>query len=155
MLYAEDARLNQILMSELLGEAGIQVDFACDGYETLDCLKKTPAYDLLLLGIQIPGMDSFETARRIRQHEQQTGYRIPIVAVTAYAIKGDRERVLEAGMDDYITKPIDEDLLLRTIARHLPALDYSALIGSADTSRAASTPTVEPNAPAPVSDVAR
>ena len=138
ILYAEDTHLNQLLMTDILNSAGIQVDNVDDGATALDCLEKT-AYDLVLLDLQMPGIDGFETARQIRQREQRTGEpRIPIIAVTAAAMKGDRTTALSAGMDDYITKPIDEDLLYQAIRRYLPNFSVQgefAQAASTDASR--------------------
>ena len=138
VLCAEDIRLNQLLISELLEEADIQVEMASNGHEALALLKKGPAYDLMLMDIQMPGINGFETARRIRQLEEQEGGHLPIIAVTAYAMKGDRELVLEAGMDDYLTKPIDEKLLLQMIGRHARVAESSVAADVAETSNGAS-----------------
>jgi CheY-like chemotaxis protein len=87
---------------------------AYDGRETLERLDRD-AFDILLLDCQMPKMDGFEVARRIRSAEH--GARIPIVAMTANAMKGDRERCLEAGMDDYISKPIDRQRMEEVLER--------------------------------------
>ena len=134
VLYVEDAHLNQLLVLAILGDFDIQVDVVADGLGALDCLGKTSAYGLVLMDLQMPGIDGFETARRIRRREKQTGAHIPIVAVTACVMQGDRERVLEAGMDGYITKPIDDELLLETVSRYLGDLSLSTLADSTATS---------------------
>ena len=148
VLYAEDVALNRFLMTEMLNAVGIQVDNVNDGSEALGSLKKS-IYDLVLLDLQMPGIDGLETARRIRHREQRMGSsRIPIIAVTASAMKGDRKTVLDAGMDGYITKPVDEDLLYQAIQRHFPNILLQApdaQAKSADASPTTATPAPPPN----------
>ncbi len=119
VLYAEDGRLNQILVQEMLEQAGLEVDIAENGSEALAAIE-AKQYGLLLLDVQMPEIDGFEVARRIREQEAKTGGHLPIVALTAYAMKGDRQRCLEAGMDDYVSKPVDEDTLFAAISRLIP-----------------------------------
>src|SRR6202011_264927 len=82
-------------------------------------LERQP-FDLVLMDVQMPEMDGFEATARIRPREQGTGRHIPIVAMTAHAMKGDRERCLEAGMDGYVSKPIQARELLRAIEQLVP-----------------------------------
>jgi CheY-like chemotaxis protein len=97
----------------MLGKLGYQTRAVGDGKEVLECLALKP-YDLILMDIQMPGMDGYEAARCIRK--SKTAYsRIPIIAMTANAMKGDDEKCLEAGMDDYITKPVDALVLQKKI----------------------------------------
>ncbi|MDD1759415.1 MAG: PAS domain S-box protein [Methanothrix sp.] len=102
ILLAEDNEVNQMVALKMLEKIGYQADIAANGREVLQALQRQP-YDLILMDIQMPEMDGFETARKIRTLWPD-GPRI--IAMTAYALEGDRERCLNAGMDDYISKPI-------------------------------------------------
>jgi len=129
--------VNQKLVLHILEKQGHSVGVASDGREALAAVKKQ-AFDIVLMDVQMPEMDGFEATRRIRKWErelkaqdsklkaegdrnltafslQQRSERVPIVAMTAHAMKGDRERCLEAGMDDYTTKPINREQLFETI----------------------------------------
>jgi CheY-like chemotaxis protein len=105
ILVAEDNVINQKLASALLNKLGHEVTLANNGQEAIDLWSKNP-YDLILMDVQMPEMDGTEATIRIRALEAQTGQHIPIIALTANAMSGDRVRYLDAGMDDYITKPI-------------------------------------------------
>ncbi len=105
ILLAEDNIVNQRLATRLLEKRGHCVAVAANGVEVMTLLKSEPI-DLVLMDLQMPVMDGFETTSAIRQSEKATKSRLPIVALTAHAMKGDRERCLEAGMDYYISKPI-------------------------------------------------
>jgi PAS domain S-box-containing protein len=110
VLVAEDNAINQVLTQELLTQRGHEVRLANNGLEALSAWKEG-SVDVLLLDVQMPGMSGFEVATQIRAEEQKTGGHLRIVALTARAMKGDRERCLEAGMDGYLSKPIQlEDL---------------------------------------------
>ncbi|UNC92009.1 response regulator [Candidatus Contubernalis alkaliaceticus] len=106
ILLVEDNIMNQKLATTILSRKGWKVGVANNGMEALECLGNNP-YDLILMDVQMPEMDGFQATARIRQKEQETGKHIPIIAMTAHAMKGDMERCLQAGMDDYISKPID------------------------------------------------
>ncbi len=101
VLLAEDHPVNQKLAVRLLEKRGHSVVVAGDGRQALAALDRQP-FDLVLMDVQMPDMDGYETAGRIRRAEQGGGRRLPILAMTAYAMKGDRERCLAAGMDDYV-----------------------------------------------------
>jgi two-component system sensor histidine kinase/response regulator len=114
----EDQEVNQMLAVELLERWGFRADVVDNGLEALDAMGRTE-YGLVLMDCQMPGMDGFEATQAIRRAEP-AGRRVPIIAMTANAMLGDRERCLEAGMDDYISKPIDPQKVLDTIQRWLP-----------------------------------
>ena len=112
VLLAEDNAINRQVASELLEGLGLVVTSAVDG---MDALAKFAgqAFDLVLMDVQMPNMDGYEASRRIRAE----GGRVPIIALTAHAMTGDRERCLSAGMDDYLTKPIDPDALFAMLVK--------------------------------------
>lgn len=105
ILLAEDGLVNQKVAVNLLEQRGHKVVVANNGRQALDILD-SESFDLVLMDVQMPGMDGFEATAKIREQEKKSGAHIPIIAMTAHAMKGDRERCLEAGMDDYIAKPI-------------------------------------------------
>lgn len=119
VLLVEDEVINQKVMIYILKKAGYKSALAVNGEKALEILEQG-SYDLVLMDIQMPVMDGFTTTRRIRENEVNTGRHIPIVAMTAHALKGYREKCLEAGMDDYITKPINRDAVLEKIRDWLP-----------------------------------
>lgn len=104
ILVVEDNRINQMLITTYLGKFGYDYDVAPNGEEALRAIDRT-GYDLILMDIQMPGMDGMEATRRIRKLDGPAA-RLPIIALTANAMQGDRECYLAAGMDDYISKPI-------------------------------------------------
>jgi two-component system, sensor histidine kinase and response regulator len=114
ILLAEDNPVNRHMAVVLLEERGHTVVAANDGQEALDLLARN-SFDLILMDIQMPIMDGFQATQAIREHEQSTGRHIRIIAMTAHALKGDRERCLAAGMDGYIAKPVKEHDLLATV----------------------------------------
>jgi PAS domain S-box-containing protein len=106
ILLAEDNPVNQTLAIALLQKQGHTVVLAANGKEALDRLQTAAPFDLVLMDLQMPEMDGLEATRRIRQREGNTGGHIPILAMTAHAMKGDREVCLRAGMDGYVSKPV-------------------------------------------------
>ena len=104
-LVAEDNAVNQKLVTRLLEKRGHSVKVVKNGHEALAALDQG-TYDLVLMDVQMPEMDGFEATGELRKREEQMGIRIPVIALTAHAMKGDRERCLEAGMDGYLSKPI-------------------------------------------------
>jgi light-regulated signal transduction histidine kinase (bacteriophytochrome)/CheY-like chemotaxis protein len=105
ILLVEDTAVNEILATRLLAKRGHEVTVARNGRAALEALEKqTP--DLVLMDVQMPEMDGFEATAAIRSGERKTGKHIPIIAMTAHAMAGDKERCLEAGMDGYVSKPI-------------------------------------------------
>jgi PAS domain S-box-containing protein len=117
ILVAEDDAINQLVAVRQLEAFGYEVMAVSNGLEALAVLEESE-YDLILMDCQMPEMDGYETARRLRERAGG-GPRQPIVALTAHAIKEDLERCLEAGMDDYITKPFHPDTLRRTVEKWL------------------------------------
>jgi CheY-like chemotaxis protein len=105
VLLAEDNPVNQRLASRLLEKRGHSVVVAANGLEALEMIEKE-SFDLVFMDVQMPVMDGFEATAAIRKKEASAGVRLPIVALTAHAMKGDREKCLAAGMDGYLTKPI-------------------------------------------------
>jgi CheY-like chemotaxis protein/HPt (histidine-containing phosphotransfer) domain-containing protein len=116
LLLAEDNITNQKVALKILEKAGYRAETVNNGLEVLAALEKNP-YDLILMDVQMPEMDGFEATGAIRRKEK--GGHTPIVAMTAHAMKGDRERCLGAGMDDYISKPIQPKELIEVIERQL------------------------------------
>jgi two-component system, sensor histidine kinase and response regulator len=114
ILVAEDNRVNQILIVRLLEKQGHTTVVASNGLEALAALDKQ-AFDVVLMDVQMPEMDGFEAATIIRQREDGAAARQPIIAITAHAMKGDRERCLAAGMDSYVSKPICPEELFEAI----------------------------------------
>ena len=118
VLLAEDNMVNQRLVVHLLRKWGCSITVATDGREALEMFQQD-AFDLVLMDVQMPRMGGFEATARIREWEQPSGRHTPIVALTAHAIVGDRERCLSAGMDDYISKPIRAAEVLEKLDRLL------------------------------------
>jgi signal transduction histidine kinase/DNA-binding response OmpR family regulator len=122
VLLAEDNRVNQTLAVRILQKRGHTVEVAENGRQALEALGKQP-FDLILMDMQMPELGGVEAAMLIREREKSTDKRIPIIALTANAMTGDRERCLNAGMDDYVSKPIQVKELFAAIERvhSLPA----------------------------------
>jgi two-component system sensor histidine kinase/response regulator len=133
VLLAEDNLVNQRLALRLLEKQGHTVTVAPDGQAALDAFDRE-RFDLVLMDVQMPVLNGLETTERLRQREQGTGRRVPVLALTAHAMQGDRERCLAAGMDAYVTKPLRFEELLAAIARFVPAapLQESAAIPDGD-----------------------
>jgi len=123
ILVAEDNLVNQKLARRLLEKRGHRVELAGNGKEALAAMEAT-AFDLVLMDVQMPEMDGLQAVEELRRREQQTGAHCPVVAMTALAMKGDKERCLAAGMDGYLSKPIrpqDLDAVLDSYASAQPA----------------------------------
>lgn len=114
ILLVDDNLINQDVAKELLGYVKANVSVSHSGYDALQKLKYN-TYDLILMDVQMPGMDGYETTERIRANPRTKN--LPIVAMTANALVGDREKCLQVGMDDYIAKPIDPQLLFDTLLK--------------------------------------
>lgn len=121
LLLVEDNAVNQKIALRLLTKMGFDVDVADNGQEAFDIITTRFDYDLLLMDCQMPVMDGFTATRVIRHFElEHNRKRVPIVAMTANAMQGDRERCLEVGMDDYVSKPIDAQKLQQVLQLWLP-----------------------------------
>jgi PAS domain S-box-containing protein len=116
ILVAEDDNVSRMLIGRLLKKQGHTVTEAFTGLQALN-LSAGRAFDLILMDVQMPDMDGLEATAHIRERECETGEHIPIVALTAHAIRGDRERCLDAGMDDYLSKPIQPNELRAALHR--------------------------------------
>ncbi len=130
ILLAEDNPINQKLAVILLQKAGFSVDAVETGQRALEKMQ-TQVYSAVLMDVQMPDMDGFEATKQIRQWEGNE-CRVPIIAMTAHALKGDRERCLQAGMDDYVTKPIEPQVLFTTLDRWTQSEDPSTQVKTAD-----------------------
>ena len=119
ILLAEDNLVNRQLARKLVEKQGHQVIVAENGTEVLRSLERE-SVDLILMDVQMPEMDGFEATAAIREKERESGEHIPIIALTAHAMKGDRERCLTAGMDDYLSKPIRSQELYDLLDRYAP-----------------------------------
>jgi signal transduction histidine kinase/CheY-like chemotaxis protein len=126
ILVVEDNPVNQVLARRLLAKHGHQVTTAANGREAL-VAAEAQAFDLILMDVQMPEMDGLEATSAIRERERTSGLHVPIVAMTAHAMKGDEDECLRSGMDGYITKPIRPEELFRTIDRFLKSQPDPAL----------------------------
>jgi len=132
ILLVEDNRVNQAVASRILAKLGHMFVIANNGLEAIERLKQQ-AFDLVLMDVQMPEMDGIQATKVIREHEKSTHDHIPIIAMTAYAMAGDRARCLAAGMDGYVTKPINPEevdaAILTAMTHPKPAL----ILGSINT----------------------
>lgn len=142
ILLVEDNAVNQVLAVRLLEKRGHKVAVTGNGKEALAALEKD-SFDLVLMDVQMPEMDGFEATATIREKEKTSGNHVPIIAMTAHAMTGDRERCLEAGMDDYITKPIRPEELNGLLGRYSPAASTETNCGFGGLAQAGSKPKTE------------
>ncbi len=127
ILLAEDNEINKLAFCAMLEKLGYSVSTARTGREAVLQFREQK-FDVILMDVQMPEMDGLDATRAIREAEKSTGNHVPIVALTAYAVKGDRERILEAGMDHYLTKPVTSAKLsktIRDIVNNMELLHYS------------------------------
>ncbi|MBC8035003.1 MAG: response regulator [Chitinophagaceae bacterium] len=118
ILLAEDVELNQFIARHILEDWGVEVVIANNGKEALDRIQEDK-FDLVLMDIQMPDMDGIEATRCIRQLADKASREVPVIALTANALKGDSEKYISAGMNDYLSKPFDESQLFRVICNNL------------------------------------
>ena len=121
ILVVEDNLVNQTVAKRMLLKDGFEVGVAANGEQAVKKITAGEPFDLIFMDCQMPRMDGYEASRQIRQFEEQRGdgVRIPIIAITANAMQGDREKCLDAGMDDYIAKPVKRDALFEMLRRYL------------------------------------
>jgi CheY-like chemotaxis protein len=121
VLLAEDNPVNRVYASKLLEGLDMEVTAVEDGNQAVEHLRNE-RFDLAVLDIQMPGMDGLAVANVVRSGQYAINAKMPLVALTAHAMKGDREKFLESGMDDYVAKPVDETdlrgVLLRVLAKN-------------------------------------
>jgi PAS domain S-box-containing protein len=144
ILLADDNEVNQRVSKGLLEQQGHEVHVVANGQDALAALASEPPYDLVLMDVQMPGMDGLQATTALRRQEAGTGRRVPVIAVTAHAMQGDRELCLAAGMDGYVTKPMSGATLARAIATAMgrstpvpPIEDHTLLPGPVTTAEAA------------------
>src|SRR5690606_20725952 len=116
ILVVEDNSGNQKLILGMLKNLGLSADTASNGIEAVDLYSRN-SYSLIFMDCQMPEMDGFEATREIRAKEDRTGNRTPIIALTAMALKGDKDQCLAAGMDDYLPKPLEHKALKNIITK--------------------------------------
>ncbi len=133
LLMVEDNSVNQEIIAAILQKADISVEIAENGKDALARVQ-AETFHAVLMDIQMPDMDGYETTRRIRKYEKEHGVsgKLPIIAMTAHTMKGDDRRCIEAGMDDYITKPVTAETVLRTLFRHVKRRDGKHIKDSKD-----------------------
>jgi two-component system, sensor histidine kinase and response regulator len=135
ILLAEDNRVNQKIATRLLEKRGHHVVLACNGEEALAALAQH-GFDLVLMDVHMPGIDGFQAVKAIREKEKSTGLHQPVIAMTALAMTGDRERCLAAGMDGYLSKPIElqklDDVLAVYADRRSSDIDVTSARDSTD-----------------------
>ena len=116
LLIVEDDPISRIVLEKFARKKGWQVILAENGKEAIDAYRKQ-RFQAVLMDVQLPIIDGYKATGVIRQIESQTSMHTPIIAMTAYALKGDREKCLESGMDDYLSKPIDADEFYATVEK--------------------------------------
>jgi CheY-like chemotaxis protein len=136
VLVAEDHPVNQVLIAAILNGRGHSFSIANNGIEVLRLLDRTPGehppFDVVLMDGQMPVMDGYQATREIRRRERASGQHLRIIAVTANAMKDDRDKCMAAGMDDYVTKPIEADQLLERLESVAPAPDGAGQAAAAE-----------------------
>ena len=128
VLLAEDEYINASITKAFLEQAGVDVDVVSDGNEAVQAMESKD-YQAVLMDVQMPVLDGIDATIKIRKKERRKGKRCPIIALTAHALRGDRERCLQAGMDDYLAKPLDRNQLIEMLAKYMTK---KALVVSSD-----------------------
>lgn len=154
ILVVDDNQINRIVAGEVLRSSGYEVDEACNGEEAIAAIQKA-SYDAVLMDCEMPVLDGFGATRRIRELEARNELphivadRLPVIAVTAQAVQGDRQRCLEAGMSEYVSKPIDREILLSTLEGFInpaaTASDEEEIAPNAETASETEAPVEMPN----------
>jgi two-component system, sensor histidine kinase and response regulator len=144
ILLAEDNRTNQTVATRMLQKLGHSLVVAENGDEALSLLTRS-RFDLVLMDIQMPEMDGLTATMKIREKEKGTRLHMPIIAMTAHAMKGDRERCIEAGMDGYVSKPISSEELKEAIASALHRRGDAGLVTSLETKQEDAPPPTQPS----------
>lgn len=139
ILLAEDNPVNQKVALRQLESLGYKADVVANGQEVLDLLQQV-RYDLILMDCQMPVMDGYEATRRLRQQERRSGHRTVVIAITANAMQEDRERCLQAGMDDYLSKPVLKEDLQRLLNHWSQVIAQSAAGSSNGSASEAASP---------------
>ncbi|HET7921730.1 MAG TPA: ATP-binding protein, partial [Gammaproteobacteria bacterium] len=149
VLLVEDHPVNQKVAQKLLERLGLSVDVAENGEVALEKLRERP-YAMVLMDCQMPVLDGYSATRRLREIEAgQNKPRTPVIAMTAHAMSGDRERCLQAGMDDYLSKPLDRQLLEETLTRWMQQSPHAAASVATSDPALAVTPAVKTEATPP------
>ena len=118
----EDNSLNQKLTKMILKSIGLTCDVIDDGQIAFDHISEFRKYDVILLDCQLPGVSGYDIAAGLRKLEEKSGEHIPVIGMTANALEGDRQKCLQSGMDDYLSKPIKKQLFHDALRRWLPDL---------------------------------
>jgi len=144
VLVVEDNEANQLVATTLLDSIGFDHDVAPDGAQALELLDRGP-YDAVLMDVRMPVLDGYDATRALREREQAAGARrVPVVAITASAVEGERDRCLDAGMDDFLTKPVDLAALRRTLHRWVGTPEAAAAAPPAGPGPDRTAPPVSP-----------
>ena len=117
ILVAEDNKINQKVVKGMFKKLGLMIEIVPDGAKALEAATSGQKFDLLFMDCQMPGMDGYEATTKIREYELKHGGHLPIIAMTANAMEGDKQRCLDTGMDDYIAKPLKLDTLGAMLSR--------------------------------------
>jgi len=142
VLLVEDNTMNQLVATRMLAKLGYRTDVASNGREAIDAIT-VGDYDAVLMDCQMPEMDGYEATRQLRRAEAGTGRHLPVIAMTAAAMAGDRETCLDAGMDDYITKPVSVDAISNVLDRWIvPTILADS--GRGESGPAAENPVLDP-----------
>jgi PAS domain S-box-containing protein len=140
ILLVEDDMVNQLVMSKIVNSCGHKTTAVNNGQEALDLMEKNK-YDIIFMDIQMPVMDGVKTTRLIREKERLLSRHTTIIAVTAYALKGEREKFLEVGMDDYISKPVDMDSICKLLEKYSKKKQQEAVLAKLNGNQEGGTPT--------------